>query len=114
MQRLYGKYLKAESFKKSLIYQKKYLLILLGGYQDSERETLSMLSKMGGFENGQFHEYKTRLPALSRFRSAARVIVACSRMKLLVKKWKRATRVGSQPVVGNMQSTSGMFLIVCS
>ena len=33
MQRLYGKYLRAESFRKALVYQKKYLLLLLGGFQ---------------------------------------------------------------------------------
>uniref|UniRef100_K1P6S5 Pericentrin n=1 Tax=Magallana gigas TaxID=29159 RepID=K1P6S5_MAGGI len=34
IQRLYGKYLRADSYRKALVYQKKYLLLLLGGFQD--------------------------------------------------------------------------------
>ena len=30
LQKLYGKYLRAESFRKALVYQKRYLLLLLG------------------------------------------------------------------------------------
>ena len=31
--KLYTRYLRTESFRKSLVYQKKYLLLLLGGFQ---------------------------------------------------------------------------------
>lgn len=107
MQRLYGKYLRAESFRKALCYQKRYLLILLGGFQETEKEILSTIAKMGAYPDpetvGPFHPS----PRL-RFRSAARVIIACSRMKYLVKKWKRATRVGSSAVAGNLHSASGL------
>uniref|UniRef100_A0A8W8M7H6 Pericentrin/AKAP-450 centrosomal targeting domain-containing protein n=1 Tax=Magallana gigas TaxID=29159 RepID=A0A8W8M7H6_MAGGI len=34
IQRLYGKYLRADSYRKVMVYQKKYLLLLLGGFQD--------------------------------------------------------------------------------
>jgi hypothetical protein len=35
--------LRAESFRKSLVYQKRFLLIMLSGYEDTEREILATL-----------------------------------------------------------------------
>ncbi|KTG39010.1 hypothetical protein cypCar_00027381, partial [Cyprinus carpio] len=49
LRRMYGKYLRSESFRKALIYQKKYLLLLLGGFQECEEATLSLIARMGGF-----------------------------------------------------------------
>ncbi|XP_033761450.1 A-kinase anchor protein 9-like [Pecten maximus] len=110
IQRLYGKYLRAESFRKALVYQKKYLLLLLGGFQDCEETTLAMLAQMGAYPSpedvGQ-HQYRRR--PYHTFRSAARVIVAITRMKYLVKKWRRATRVGS-PVVGGSINTQQAYM----
>uniref|UniRef100_A0A0B7BBN1 Pericentrin/AKAP-450 centrosomal targeting domain-containing protein n=2 Tax=Arion vulgaris TaxID=1028688 RepID=A0A0B7BBN1_9EUPU len=102
--RLYGKYLRAESFRKALIYQKKYLLLLLGGYRDTEQETLAILASMGGYPTSHLslHSRRTRTRAFTIFRSAGRVIIAVFRMKYLVKKWKRATRVGSPVVTGQI------------
>lgn len=109
IQRLYGKYLRAESFRKALVYQKKYLLLLLGGYQDSEQETLAVIATMGGQPSStldlvrrrQHHRY------LTMFRSAARMVVAIFRMKFLVKKWRRAMRVGSPVVSGSVHQQYG-------
>ncbi|KAE8290088.1 Pericentrin Kendrin Pericentrin-B [Larimichthys crocea] len=64
VQRLYERYLRAESFRKALVYQKRYLLLLLGGFQEP----------------------------LGRFRAAVRAVIAVSRMKFLTKKWQRAIR----------------------
>uniref|UniRef100_A0A8W8M5S9 Pericentrin/AKAP-450 centrosomal targeting domain-containing protein n=1 Tax=Magallana gigas TaxID=29159 RepID=A0A8W8M5S9_MAGGI len=47
IQRLYGKYLRADSYRKALVYQKKYLLLLLGGFQVCEQTTLALISRMG-------------------------------------------------------------------
>ena len=93
IQKLYGRCLRAESFRKALIYQKKYLLFLLGGFQETEAITLSMIAKMNDGTNPDGtirpREYgKSR--AFMRFRTAARVIIATSRMKFLVKKWSRS------------------------
>ncbi|KAL0167210.1 hypothetical protein M9458_039054, partial [Cirrhinus mrigala] len=71
-QRMYGKYLRAESFRKALIYQKKYLLLLLGGFQECEEATLSLIARMGG------HPAHTCLEGFTRFRSAVRVSIALS------------------------------------
>ncbi|XP_076871678.1 pericentrin isoform X3 [Brachyhypopomus gauderio] len=89
MQRLYEKYLRAESYRKSLAYQKRYLLLLLGGFQDCEQATLALIARMGVQPSlGPAH---TATP-LSRFRSAVRALVAISRLKFLTRKWQRATR----------------------
>ena len=80
MQRLYGKYLRAESFRKALVYQKKYLLLLLGGFQDCEEQTLLEIAKMGVYPTAEDVQRRTRHPRpYSRFRSAVRVVIAVSR-----------------------------------
>ncbi|KAM6968416.1 pericentrin [Tautogolabrus adspersus] len=47
VQRLYERYLRAESFRKALVYQKRYLLLLLGGFQECEQATLCLIAHMG-------------------------------------------------------------------
>uniref|UniRef100_A0A8W8M4W6 Pericentrin/AKAP-450 centrosomal targeting domain-containing protein n=1 Tax=Magallana gigas TaxID=29159 RepID=A0A8W8M4W6_MAGGI len=47
IQRLYGKYLQADSYRKALVYQKKYLLLLLEEFQDCEQTTLALIAGMG-------------------------------------------------------------------
>uniref|UniRef100_A0A3B3X1E8 Pericentrin/AKAP-450 centrosomal targeting domain-containing protein n=1 Tax=Poecilia mexicana TaxID=48701 RepID=A0A3B3X1E8_9TELE len=80
LKRMYGKYLRSESFRKALIYQKKYLLLLLGGFQECEEATLSLLSKMGGRPSlSSLESFSQRRRGLSRFRSAVRVSIALSR-----------------------------------
>ncbi|KAJ4927876.1 hypothetical protein JOQ06_015678 [Pogonophryne albipinna] len=92
LKRMYGKYLRSESFRKALIYQKKYLLLLLGGFQECEEATLSLLSRMGGRPSlPSLDPSSQRRRGLMRFRSAVRVSIALSRMRFLVKRWHRAT-----------------------
>ncbi|XP_036921974.1 A-kinase anchor protein 9 isoform X2 [Sturnira hondurensis] len=96
VKRIYGKYLRAESFRKALIYQKKYLLLLLGGFQECEEATLALLARMGGQPAFTDLAVITNRPkGFTRFRSAARVSVAISRMKFLVRRWHRVTSSGS-------------------
>ncbi|CAF1629186.1 unnamed protein product, partial [Didymodactylos carnosus] len=45
--KLYLKYLKTESYRKALIYQKRYLLILLSGYEDTEKYALNEIKRLG-------------------------------------------------------------------
>ncbi|XP_041056618.1 pericentrin isoform X8 [Carcharodon carcharias] len=96
MQRLYGKYLRAESFRKALVYQKKYLLLLLGGFQECEQATLCLIARMGVYPSPTDLHMPTRRP-LTKFRSTVRVVIAISRLKFLVKKWQKATRKGLYP-----------------
>nr|XP_020016753.1 A-kinase anchor protein 9 isoform X2 [Castor canadensis] len=96
LKRIYGKYLRAESFRKALIYQKKYLLLLLGGFQECEEATLTLLARMGGQPAFTDLEVITNRPkGFTRFRSAVRVCIAISRMKFLVRRWHRVTGSGS-------------------
>ncbi|XP_055276380.1 A-kinase anchor protein 9 isoform X4 [Moschus berezovskii] len=96
IKRIYGKYLRAESFRKALIYQKKYLLLLLGGFQECEEATLALLARMGGQPAFTDLEVITNRPkGFTRFRSAVRVSMAISRMKFLVRRWHRVTGSGS-------------------
>ncbi|NXY82828.1 PCNT protein, partial [Alcedo cyanopectus] len=90
---LYRKYLRAESFRKALVYQKKYLLQLLGGFQSCEQATLSLIARMGISPSPtdlQLHG-ACSCP-LSRFRCAARAVIAISRLKFLVTKWNKVSR----------------------
>uniref|UniRef100_A0A8C6YG75 A-kinase anchoring protein 9 n=1 Tax=Naja naja TaxID=35670 RepID=A0A8C6YG75_NAJNA len=92
LKRVYGRYLRAESFRKSLIYQKKYLLLLLGGFQECEEATLTLIARMGGQPSyTQLEVITHHSKSFTRFRSAARVLIAISRMKFLVRRWKRVT-----------------------
>ncbi|XP_039612288.1 pericentrin-like [Polypterus senegalus] len=99
MQRLYAKYLRTESFRKALVYQKKYLLLLLGGFQDTEREILSLIARMGVYPSPKdLQDTASTSRPISKFRSAVRVLIAISRLKFLVKKWQKATKKSHPPV----------------
>ncbi|XP_048059366.1 LOW QUALITY PROTEIN: A-kinase anchor protein 9 [Megalobrama amblycephala] len=100
LKRMYGKYLRAESFRKALIYQKKYLLLLLGGFQECEEATLSLIARMGGQPTHTCLESLGRQRrGFTRFRSAVRVSIALSRMRFLVKRWQRAGGAVTSPIV---------------
>ncbi|XP_073714775.1 A-kinase anchor protein 9 isoform X4 [Misgurnus anguillicaudatus] len=108
LRKLYGRYLRAESFRKALIYQKKYLLLLLGGFQECEEATLSLIARMGGRPTHTGLESLGRpRRGFTRFRSAVRVCIALSRMKFLVKRWQRSAGVAftSQIISRNGQIT---------
>lgn len=77
MEKLYLHYLRAESFRKALIYQKKYLLLLIGGFQDSEQETLSMIAHLGVFPSKADRRVISR--PFTKFRTAVRVVIAILR-----------------------------------
>ncbi|XP_010220669.1 PREDICTED: pericentrin [Tinamus guttatus] len=97
MQRLYRKYLRAESFRKALVYQKKYLLLLLGGFQDCEQATLSLIARMGIYPSpADLQLSDSRSRPFTKFRCAVRAIIAVSRLKFLVKKWNKVNRKSTQ------------------
>ncbi|XP_031703854.1 pericentrin [Anarrhichthys ocellatus] len=88
MQRLYERYLRAESFRKALVYQKRYLLLLVGDFQQCERDTLCLIARMGARPAPPLSHNRP----LGRFRAAVRVVIAVLRMKFLTRKWQRAIR----------------------
>ncbi|XP_061853135.1 A-kinase anchor protein 9 isoform X10 [Colius striatus] len=107
LRRIYGKYLRAESFRKALIYQKKYLLLLLGGFQECEEATLALIAQMGG--QSSYIDLKVitwHSKGFTRFRSAVRVSIAISRMKFLVRRWHRVTGSGILNVNRDVSSQS--------
>ncbi|XP_060742630.1 A-kinase anchor protein 9 isoform X2 [Tachysurus vachellii] len=95
IKRIYGKFLRSESFRKALIYQKKYLLLLLGGFQECEEATLSLIAGMTGphvYTHSTFLQCVShRRRGYTRFRSAARVCIALFRMRFLVQRWQKVT-----------------------
>ncbi|XP_063080765.1 pericentrin isoform X10 [Cavia porcellus] len=99
MEKLYLHYLRAESFRKALIYQKKYLLLLIGGFQDSEQETLSMIAHLGVFPSKADKKISTSRP-FTRFRTAVRVVIAVLRLRFLVKKWQEVDQRGTPLLQG--------------
>jgi len=77
----YGKYLRAESFRKALVWQKRYLLVLLCGELVPDPVLMVVRdSKLG--RNG-------------RFRAVVHSIISISRMKFLVKRWRSGKRAGA-------------------
>ncbi|XP_035529571.1 pericentrin [Morone saxatilis] len=89
VQRLYERYLRAESFRKALVYQKRYLLLLLGGFQECEQATLCLIAHMGVRPSPPLSSQRR---PLGRFRAAVRVVIAVSRMRFLTRKWQKAIR----------------------
>lgn len=89
LQRLYERYLRAESFRKALVYQKRYLLLLIGGFQQCEKATLCLIASMGVRPSPYL---STPLRGYGRFRVAVCVVIAISRMKFLTRKWQKAIR----------------------
>ncbi|XP_075685669.1 pericentrin isoform X2 [Rhinoderma darwinii] len=93
VQRLYKKYLRAESFRKALVYQKKYLLLLLGGFQACEKATLSLIARMGVYPSPADLRITSKCQSgIGKFRSAVRAVIAISRLKFLVRKWHKVNR----------------------
>uniref|UniRef100_A0A3Q3W5J8 Pericentrin/AKAP-450 centrosomal targeting domain-containing protein n=1 Tax=Mola mola TaxID=94237 RepID=A0A3Q3W5J8_MOLML len=74
---------------KALVYQKRYLLLLLGGFQECEQATLCLIAHMGARPSPPLSSQRR---PLGRFRAAVRVVVAVSRMRFLTRKWQRAIR----------------------
>ncbi|KAG7458289.1 hypothetical protein MATL_G00236630 [Megalops atlanticus] len=116
---IYGKYLRAESFRKALIYQKKYLLLLLGGFQECEEVTLALIARMGGQpSHASLEAVSRRRRGFTRFRSAVRVSIALSRMRFLVRRWHKAagsstssvSRNGLSQIPGGEVRTDSLFL----
>ncbi|KAI1899257.1 hypothetical protein AGOR_G00059940 [Albula goreensis] len=93
MLRLYRKYLRAESFRKALVYQKKYLLLLLGRFMDCEQMALTLIASMGTPRSPvALQAPPPQSSPITRFRSAVHAVIAISRLSFLVRKWQRAFR----------------------
>ena len=105
VQRLYARYIKAESFRKALVYQKRYLLLLLGGFQECEHTTLAMVAKMGAYPSNPDLPGR-HSKAFARFRTAARAVIAIRRMRFLVNRHQKIVR-GELGSVSRVKSRAG-------
>jgi hypothetical protein len=101
--KFYFKFLRCENYRKSLIYQKRYLLVLLTGYEDTETYALNEIRRLTGDKKSSFYPFQYNYNKMTsilkptyhrrsfdyrfRFRYYVRVVTATIRMRWLVKKW---------------------------
>ncbi|CAF1333630.1 unnamed protein product [Rotaria magnacalcarata] len=99
--KFYSKYLRYDNYRKALIYQKRYLLVLLTGYEDTETYALNEIRRLTGDTRHSSYPYNydkmklIRRPPFQRrltdyrfrFRCYAQVVIAVFRMRWLVRKW---------------------------
>merc|ERR1719277_119165 len=101
-QKTYERYARAESSRKALVYQKKYLLLIIGGFQETEDGTLKLISKMGALPDT--NTITPRKQPLMRFRAAVRVCIAINRLEFLRRKWQKTvtrSRSSSKEVISS-------------
>uniref|UniRef100_A0A1I8MQQ6 Pericentrin/AKAP-450 centrosomal targeting domain-containing protein n=1 Tax=Musca domestica TaxID=7370 RepID=A0A1I8MQQ6_MUSDO len=87
---LLGRYLRVESHRKALVYQKRYLKISLQNYQDSEQKALA------AFNGGQVLQQAK--PKKKLFKTVALAIIAIQRMKYIGRIWHTGKRIVSKSV----------------
>lgn len=101
--KFYYKFLRCENYRKALIYQKRYLLVLLTGYEDTETYALNEIRRLTGESKQSIFPFQYNYDKMTlirkptyhrrsfdyrfRFRYYVRVVIATIRMRWLVKKW---------------------------
>ncbi|XP_029163960.1 A-kinase anchor protein 9-like isoform X2 [Nylanderia fulva] len=100
LQNLYGSYLRVDSRRKALAYQKKYLLCIVGSYQFCEENTLCVLAQLT--QEQRIYTRLTRSKKV-RFRIAVLTIISIHRMKWLTKRWRIGKRVGANVIIGSIE-----------
>lgn len=83
---LFGKYLRTESFRRALVHQKRYLLIVLSTYEANEAKVLSMV-------NGKAGVTAVKKRTRPTFKSVVLVAIAIERMKFILRRWHTGKRV---------------------
>ncbi|KAM7538165.1 hypothetical protein Aperf_G00000065641 [Anoplocephala perfoliata] len=123
-----ARYLRMESYRRALVYQKQYLLLLLGDFQHSVQKVTASLGQgllMGTSSRQDLdgnllpdppHWPLDSHPPLVRFRAAARCIMVIHRAKQLRLKWQRTgirshapvhlTSEGRTPTLGQSNVTT--------
>ncbi|XP_032454885.1 centromere-associated protein E isoform X3 [Nasonia vitripennis] len=103
LQHFYGKYLRSDSRRKALIYQKHYLVCIIAGYQLLEENTFAFLAQLTQTQRTYARRGMHRHHARVRFRSAVLVVISLQRMKWLILRWRTGRRVGANVVLGNIE-----------
>lgn len=88
---LFGKYLRTESYRKALVHQKRYLLMTLAVYEETEQRALQIMGDKGG-KGGAKGKKKPS------FKGAVYVIIAIERMKYIVRRWQSGRRVATRAI----------------
>ena len=105
LQHFYGKYLRSDSRRKALVYQKRYLLSVLTCYQRSEENTLTFLSQLTQTQRTCIRKSSSRKNPRSHFRSVALVIISIHRMKFMIMRWRTGRRVGATAILDNPEQS---------
>lgn len=79
MQQLRQRCEELDAHHQSLKFQKKYLLVLIGGFRDNENEVLAELARMGAHPTLKSNKRRKCHRPLERFRVAANVVIALVR-----------------------------------
>ncbi|XP_055383678.1 golgin subfamily A member 4 isoform X7 [Condylostylus longicornis] len=85
---LLGRLLRVESHRKALVHQKRYLMISLLSYQESEAKAMALI-------NGSDSILQ---PKRNLFKSVALAIIAIQRMKFIARRWQTGKRIVSKSV----------------
>lgn len=104
LKQCYLRFVRAERARKALIYQKKYLILLIGGFEACEEKTLSMIATMGVATRRENQERP-----LVRFRSAVYCVMAQFRMHKLVVKHSSGSRGGRVPTSPSRPNGSAVY-----
>ncbi|XP_017040319.1 pericentrin isoform X6 [Drosophila ficusphila] len=95
---LIGRYLRVESHRKALVYQKRYLKLTLEGYQASEQ--LALQNLRGGAAPPIQRNIK------KKFKTVALAIIAIQRIKYIGRIWHTGKRIVSKSVFTITQQRS--------
>uniref|UniRef100_A0A1B0GCZ9 Pericentrin/AKAP-450 centrosomal targeting domain-containing protein n=1 Tax=Glossina morsitans morsitans TaxID=37546 RepID=A0A1B0GCZ9_GLOMM len=88
---LFGRYLRVESHRKALVYQKRYLKISLQSYVDSEQRALAACDEQHLLIENQKNKKKL-------FKIVALAIISIQRMKYIGRLWQNGKRIVSKSV----------------
>ena len=82
--------LRSESYRKALVWQKRYLSLLLCSYQESELLSLGRLARMAGGRRMLVADLPRPEGTNLQFKVVVHAVVAIQRMKFLVRRWKKS------------------------
>lgn len=97
--------MRADSRRKALVYQKRYLLTIVGGYQLSEENTLSILAQLTKTQRFYAVVGRNKRSPKVRFRSAVLVLISIHRMRWMILRWNTGKRVGVNTLLCNVDQS---------
>ncbi|XP_020284219.1 A-kinase anchor protein 9-like isoform X3 [Pseudomyrmex gracilis] len=100
LQTFYGKYLRVDSRRRALAYQKKYLLCIVGSYQYCEENTLWVLAQLTRDQRSYTRQSRSKKV---RFRIVVFTIISIRRMKWLIQRWRTGKRAGANAIMGSIE-----------